>query len=84
MSLRSIIITEYLHGSNDLNSRSISRYNNNTLLTVAIRIIRVALSEDKMQGTSWVTSTADPPFVAVDNDFIALLTDGGANVSGVG
>lgn len=84
MSLRSIVITKYLHRTNNLNSWSIGRNNDNTLLTVAVRIIGITLSENEMQCTSWVTSTANPPFVTVDNDFIALLTEGGANVGSIG
>ena len=83
MSLRGIVIAKYLHGTDNLDPRGVSRYNNNPLLTVAVRVVGIALAEDEMQGTSWVTSTADPPFVTIDDNFIALLTNGGADVGGV-
>ena len=83
VSLRSIVIAKYLHRTNDLDPRGVGRYNNNTLLTVTIRVVGIALAEDEMQGTSWVTSSTDPPFVTVDDNFIALLSNGGADVGGV-
>ena len=84
MSLRSIVIAKYLHGTNDLDPRGVGRYNNNTLLTVTIRVVGIALAEDEMQGTSWVTSSTDPPFVAVDDNLIPLLADGRSDVRSIG
>ena len=83
MPLRRVVITENAHRPNDLDTGSIGRNDDYALLAVFIGVVGIALAEDEMQGASWVTSTADPPFVTVDDNFITLLTNGGTDVGGV-
>ena len=59
--LRCVVIAKDLHGPDDLDSRSIRRYDDDTLLVVAIFVVGVALAEDKMDSTAGVASAADPP-----------------------
>ena len=61
MSFRGIIVTEHLHGPNDLDSGGISGDNDNTLLVVGVLVVGITLSHDEVQLCAGVASTADPP-----------------------
>jgi hypothetical protein len=56
-----VIITEYRHRANDFDTRSIRRYENNTLLIVNAFVVRVALAHNEMDLCSWVSCATDPP-----------------------
>ena len=61
VTLWSIVVPEHLHRTNDLYSRSICGNNHYALLAVLVRVVWVALSEDKVQGAARITSAANPP-----------------------
>ena len=61
MTFRGVIVTKYGHRSNDLDTRSIRGYENNTLLFIMIFIVRVTFAHHEMDFCSWISCAADPP-----------------------
>ena len=61
VSFRGIIVTEHLHGTNDLDSGGVSGDNDHALLVVGVLVVRIALSHNEVQLCARVASTADPP-----------------------
>ena len=61
MTFRSIVVTKDLHRPNHLYTWSVRRNNDDALLAVPVRVVGIALSEDEMYGTAWVSGAANPP-----------------------
>ena len=61
MTLRSIVVTEDLHRTNNLHAGCIGRNNDDTLLPIAVGVVRVTLAEHKVKRTSGIAGAADPP-----------------------
>ena len=99
MTFWRIVIAEDLHRSDHLDSRGVGRNDDDALLAVTVRVVRIALSQHQVYRTSGVTSTADPPingfairkeaqhaeleavpFVSVNDDLVAFLSDRRADV----
>ena len=61
MSLRCIVVSEYLHRADDFHAWRVGRYDDDALLAVAVRVIRIALAKDEVHCAARVASTGDPP-----------------------
>ena len=61
MTFWGVIVTEHFHRANDVDTRSICGYEDNTLLSVMVFVVRVALAHHKMDLCPWISCTADPP-----------------------
>ena len=61
VAFRSVVIAKDLHRPNHFYTWSIRRYNDDALLVVPVLVVRIALAEYKMDGTSRVACSADPP-----------------------
>lgn len=68
MALGRIIIPKHLHGTDDLHTGVVCRNDDDALLAVLVRVVRVALSKDEVQGATRVTSPADVPTMAVSEE----------------
>lgn len=63
MSFRCIVVTKYLHGSDDIDSRGVGRNYYDALLIIWVRVSRVALAHNQVQLRPWIASTTDPPAI---------------------
>lgn len=61
VSFRGVIISEHLHRTDDLDARSVRRYEYDTLLVVLVLVVGIALAHNKVNLATRVSSTADPP-----------------------
>lgn len=61
VTLRRIIVAKNTHSTNDLNARCVGRDNDDALLSVPVRVLRIALAEDEVKSAARVTSTTDVP-----------------------
>jgi hypothetical protein len=80
MTLWRIIITEDLHGTHNLDTWCVCRNNNDALLCVCIGVVRVVLAKNQVELTAGIASAANPPFMAVDNNFVTFLADRSTNI----
>ena len=61
VSLRRVVVPEHLHWTDNLNTRGVDGDDDNALLLVCARIVRVGLAEDEVEFAAWVAGAGNPP-----------------------
>jgi hypothetical protein len=69
-----------MHGSNDLYPWRIGWYQNDGLLEVWVRVVRVVLPHNNVKFAAGITGSRDVPFMTINNNFIAFLPNGRLNI----
>jgi hypothetical protein len=83
MPFRCVIIPINVHGTDEFDTRVICGYEYDGLLQVIVLVVWVRLSHDDVKLAPRITGPRDPPFVTVDDDFIAFATNRGLDVGGI-
>ncbi len=84
VAFRRIVIAKHLHGTDDFDTGCVGGDEDDTLLLVRIAVVGIRLAHNNVNGATRITGARDPPLVTVDDNLVALLSDGSSDVGSIG